>query len=175
MLAIFCRPRGRLVTDWMQFKDGDTVDVCRMPYDRMFSRTLRDASIRHKKVCRYGSLTMTEIWIDHKSKSYELGFFYTGDDYDGEFHKSTIEKWWLYKFNGLIKEPSMANKLLALVKLDKSQRRLAKVGIYDENGNLTDDGQEVLLNMLAKDNESKLIDLVKDWKDDKDCKKKSDD
>lgn len=68
----------------------------------------------------------------------------------------------------------MANKLMALVRLNKNQRKLAKAGIYDENGNLTTDGQEVLLNLLAKDKEAELVDLVKDWKD-TDKKKSKDD
>lgn len=62
----------------------------------------------------------------------------------------------------------MPNKLMSLIKLNKNQRKLEKAGIYDENGNLTRDGQEVILNLIAKDYEEKLVDLVKDWKE---CKK----
>jgi len=66
----------------------------------------------------------------------------------------------------------MANKLLGLIRLNKNQRKLQKVGIYDENGNLTPDGQEVVLNLIAKDKEAELVELSKDWKTDK--KEKSD-
>lgn len=56
----------------------------------------------------------------------------------------------------------MANKLLAALKLNKTQRTLVKAGVYDSNGNLTEDGKELVLNYLAGENESKLVELTKD-------------
>lgn len=81
----------------------------------------------------------------------------------------------LFLVNLIRENRTMANKLMALVKLNKNQRKLAKAGIYDENGNLTSDGQEVVLNLIAKDKEAELVELVKDWKDDKKSSKKDED
>lgn len=80
------------------------------------------------------------------------------------------------KAKKLLKEiQNMANALMALVRLNKNQRRLAKVGIYNENGNLTTDGQELLLNIIAKEYETRLIDLAKDWKAKEDKKRDDED
>lgn len=65
----------------------------------------------------------------------------------------------------------MANKLLSTLRLNKDQRQLAKVGVYDENGNLTEDGKELLLNHLASKHEVDLVELTKDLAK---CKDKED-
>lgn len=62
----------------------------------------------------------------------------------------------------ITRRPTMANKLLAALKLNKTQRKLVKAGVYDSNGNLTEDGKELVLNYLAGENEAKLVDLTKD-------------
>lgn len=99
--------------------------------------------------------------------------FYKSDHPTDRYQRNVYFHPKLFKPNLIKENQTMANKLMALVRLNKNQRKLAKAGVYDENGNLTPDGQEVLLNLLAKDKEAELVELVKDWKTDK--KDKSDD
>lgn len=58
--------------------------------------------------------------------------------------------------------------LLTYAKLNKDQRLLNKVGVMDTNGRLTDDGRELLLDVLAQDapTQKRLVDLAKEYKDD---------
>lgn len=47
--------------------------------------------------------------------------------------------------------------IVTFLKLDKDQRELNKAGILDDSGVLTEEGQEVLLNILIQSKEFKSI------------------
>lgn len=53
--------------------------------------------------------------------------------------------------------------VLTFLKLSKNKKILRKAGWVDDNGNLTDDGMEVLANVLLETHEAKLVDLAKDF------------
>lgn len=58
--------------------------------------------------------------------------------------------------------------IVTYAKLNKNQRTLYKVGIVDTDGHLTDEGRNVLLDMLASDaaTQTKLVDIAKEYKKD---------
>lgn len=62
--------------------------------------------------------------------------------------------------------------ILTFAKLSKEQRQLNKVGLLDDEGQLTDDGTELVLNILAQQPEiqKQLVELSKKYKDEE-CKK----
>lgn len=53
--------------------------------------------------------------------------------------------------------------VLTFLKLSKEKKVLRKAGWVDDNGNLTDDGMEVLANVLLEQHEEKLVELAKDF------------
>jgi hypothetical protein len=53
--------------------------------------------------------------------------------------------------------------VLTFLKLSKNKKILRKAGWVDDNGNLTDDGMEVLGNVLLETYEDQLVDLAKDF------------
>lgn len=71
----------------------------------------------------------------------------------------------LIRPNNKCKETTKMN-IVTYAKLNKDQRVLYKVGVIDNGGNLTQDGREILLDMLASDKEiqAKLVVLAKDFK-----------
>lgn len=161
------KPSGPRITDIEQLKEGMSVMARYRERGRVARQPIRFGYVEvetAKSVFDYD-----RIYI--RSRIDPTYSFYIGAviaPYGNDFKYYDI-----YKLNRFKEKTTMANKLMALVRLNKNQRKLAKVGIYDENGNLTADGQEVLMNLVAKEYEVKLIDLVKDWKDVK--KKKCDD
>lgn len=55
------------------------------------------------------------------------------------------------------KEEENMSGIVTFLKLDKDQRELNKAGILDDSGILTEEGQEVLLNILIQSKEFKSI------------------
>lgn len=53
--------------------------------------------------------------------------------------------------------------VLTFLKLSKNKKVLRKAGWVDDNGNLTDDGMEVLGNVLLEAHEEQLVELAKDF------------
>lgn len=169
MTLLSWKPTGRRLFHWPNLKDGQRVEG-------YFGYGSYRTNIRHgwisRKVEDYDRSSITTIYVN---------FPYLGRSVTRE---TLCSKWsfkdrWshgsgsfeLYSINLIKENMTMANKLLGLIKLNKNQRKLQKIGIYDENGNLTLDGQEVLLNLIAKDYEEKIVELTKDWKSDDDKKK----
>lgn len=65
----------------------------------------------------------------------------------------------------------MAN-VLAFLKLSKNQKILKKAGWVDENGNLTEEGFDVLGNIVLEKYESEFVELAKEFiKEQKDAVK----
>ncbi len=159
----FCRwkPKGQLIIDIHQLKDGMSVQARRYDGQRIYDGYV------HIEFAKY-EFDRDVVRILDRDSSRE---FYIGA-IDAPYINS-FKYYKIYKLNRFQRRISMSNKLMAMVRLNKNQRKLAKVGIYDENGNLTEDGQEVLLNLICKEYETKLVELAKDWRDSK--KKKDDD
>jgi len=158
------KPTGRQITDIMQLRDGQQVQAIAFYKDKRIRKKLRKAHISIKKN-EYFPYAKVFLIGPHGFITI-LGY----QPRDVKFNYMDSSK--IFAVNLIKENQSMANKLMAMVRLNKNQRKLSKAGIYDENGNLTTDGQEVLLNLIAKEYEPKLVELVKDWKEDK--KKKSD-
>jgi hypothetical protein len=57
----------------------------------------------------------------------------------------------------------MLKNVVTYLKLNKNQRTLRKASIVDDNGNLTDTGKDVLLNLLLEDNEENLANKVREY------------
>lgn len=53
--------------------------------------------------------------------------------------------------------------ILTFLKLSKNKKTLRKAGWVDDNGNLTDDGLEVLSNVLLEEHEVKMVQLARDY------------
>lgn len=65
----------------------------------------------------------------------------------------------------------MAN-VLAFLKLSKNQKILKKAGWVDENGNLTEEGFDVLGNIVLEKYEAEFVELAKEFiKEQKDAVK----
>jgi hypothetical protein len=158
------RYRGQKITDICQLKDGMSVQAFHKESRRWRREPIKDGYVKiHKPDCySYFPERYDISIIDRGGRTNRINLGTVNAPYSNDFRYYDI-----YKVNRFKEKQSMANKLMALVRLNKNQRKLTKVGIYDENGNLTDDGQEVLLNLVAKEYEPKLIELVKDWKDGK--------
>lgn len=153
-------PKGARITDIRSLKDGMSVQARR--YDK---RKIYSGFVKVKVEYRGTSYETQSIWIFDRDSDQN---FYIGAIKRSPYPDHSDFKYYqIYKLNRFKEKTSMSNKLMALVKLNRNQRKLSKVGIYDENGNLTEDGQEVLLNLIAKEYEDKLIELAKDWKDSK--------
>jgi hypothetical protein len=60
--------------------------------------------------------------------------------------------------------------LVTYLKLNTKQRTLHKAGLVDENGNLTESGTDVLLNLVLEDYTDKMVALAKEYKKDEACK-----
>lgn len=62
--------------------------------------------------------------------------------------------------------------VLAFLKLSKNQKVLKKAGWVDENGNLTDEGFDVLGNIVLEKYEAEFVELAKEFiKEQKDAVK----
>jgi len=153
------RPTGLQITNIDELKEGMSVQARRYDGKKIFDGYVK---IKFGK----GVYEHDIYWIFNRegSKNFYIGAKNAPHGNDFKYYK-------IYKLNRFQRRTSMSNKLMAMVRLNKNQRKLAKVGVYDENGNLTEDGQEVLLNLVAKEYESKLIELAKDFKDSKKSKK----
>ena len=147
------------ITDINQLKEGMSVQARR--YDRL---KIYNGYVHVKEAKTEWDRDIYWIFNREGSKNFYIGAKDAQYGNDFKYYK-------IYKLNRFQRRTSMSNKLMAMVRLNKNQRKLAKVGVYDENGNLTEDGQEVLLNLVAKEYESKLIELAKDFKDSKKSKK----
>lgn len=172
---LFRSPHGRKITELNQLVHGETLVV--YPYARL-SSSLFLQGYRATVVIETNEYTTDykltglvghrDIPLGRVSKP-RLGGYFVSSIYDNDYvrdHK-------IYKLNQIKENESMANKLMSALKLNKDQRKLSKAGVYDENGNLTADGQELMLNWLAKKHEAELVVLVKDFTQDK--KKKNED
>lgn len=72
------------------------------------------------------------------------------------------------------KEDTMKN-VVAFLRLNKDQRAMRKAGLVDDNGNLTEDGKTVLLNLLLEDKVTEMAQAARDYnKGDKDENKEKD-
>lgn len=157
------QPTGRRLLRLEELRNGMSVQA--IGYVKISKKKIKEGTIQFEY----------EPWLDGGASVYlkdlnsdfkaHLGYLEGTGQWDKKHDSMHAHR--IYVHNKLKENTTMANKLMALVKLNKNQRKLAKAGIYDENGNLTVDGQEVLLNMLAKDHEDKLVELVKDFKTDK--------
>jgi hypothetical protein len=168
--ALSWKPTGRRLYHWPDLEDGRRVQgyYGSGPY----REPIKDGIIERES--RFYDFDQTKI------ERVYVRFTYQGSVIRELLCRKNYGRWQhgyahfeLFTVNLIKENQSMANKLLGLIKLNKNQRKLQKVGIYDENGNLTADGQEVVLNLIAKDYEARLVELSKDWKIDD--KKKSED
>lgn len=172
-MGIFWKPRGRRIHGFQALRDGQRVQG----YYSESRYPIRDGRIE-RSVEDYGSFKIERIYIvftysgtrsvrnpvAHRS-TYSVGLLDDRKRFWGPWTREWSQ-FELYTTNLIWENMNMANKLMALIKLNKNQRKLQKVGIYDENGNLTEDGKEVVMNLWARDNEDKLVELTRDWKTD---------
>jgi hypothetical protein len=159
------QPKGRRLYDLEDLRDGQRVQAIAYYNQRSIRQKIKKGVIvfEYDKWLDGGAgVYLKSLTGDFKS---HLGYWNSDGSFDSSHRNMQHSK--IYLHNRFKENQSMANKLMALVKLNKNQRKLAKAGIYDENGNLTPDGQEVVLNLIAKDKEAELVELVKDWKTDK--------
>jgi hypothetical protein len=125
--------------------------------------------IHHARIQVKIDQNITTVYLlDPKKLLRELGWIYKGGAW---FRNYSINLHCVRNpILNLIKDNSLSNKLLSVLHLNKDQRKLSKAGVYDSNGNLTTDGQELVLNLLAKEYEEKLVELVEPLlKKKKDC------
>lgn len=131
-----------------------------------YKEKLRCGRIRLQKKVDYfnpsGPSRVEEVYLEFGENKYKLG---ERDIVGSVFHSSVsrIELYQLSSNRCNRKGTKMTNKLLAALKLTRDHRKLHKAGVYDNNGNLTDDGSELLLNFLAKKYETDLVALTKDF------------
>ncbi len=172
-------PTGRRLSHWPDLVDGQQVQgYCITSGNR---RPFRTGWIS-REVEDWNSFKTDTVYINYEYRGSICKeilckrYFDSDSGYkDESWQRRSYNTFELYSVNLIKENQTMANKLLGLIRLDKNQRKLQKVGIYDENGNLTPDGQEVVLNLIAKDKEAQLVELSKDWKTEKDKKDKSED
>ncbi len=161
---MFWHPEGQYIEDWRTLQNGSWVNGYYRKWQAIFPHKFRNGTIE-LKVKDYGEgITSVDVYLHTPNWSEHLGHY--GTDHLGKleiFSRATLNKYVIYRKSKFNKgKTSMANKLLSVLRLNKNQRALAKAGVYDENGNLTDDGQELLLNLLAQKHEQELVDLTKD-------------
>lgn len=63
--------------------------------------------------------------------------------------------------------------VLTFLKLNKNKKIMRKAGWVDDNGNLTDDGAEVLMNVLLEEKEESMAELAKEFVKEKKCNESS--
>lgn len=63
--------------------------------------------------------------------------------------------------------------VLTFLKLNKNKKIMRKAGWVDDNGNLTDDGAEVLMNVLLEEKEESIAELAKEFVKEKKCNESS--
>lgn len=163
------KPTGKRLFRLEDLKDGMSVEA--ITYPRITKRKIKHGAIQF----RY------DLWLDGEAVVYlkdldsdfEACLGYTDRTTRSGFdvRHNNMGDHRIYVRNLIKRRPTMANKLLSTLRLNKDQRQLAKVGVYDENGNLTEDGKELLLNHLASKHEVDLVELTKDLAK---CKDKED-
>lgn len=138
-----------------KYKVGDLVKVV---YDDNYGRTMAEQSCS-PYVGKQGKILSINGWgNDAKTYPYVVEGLPTG---------LSEEEIKLISHKG---EERM--NILTFAKLSKEQRQLNKVGLLDDEGQLTDDGTELVLNILAQQPEiqKQLVELSKKYKDEE-CKK----
>jgi hypothetical protein len=161
------KPTGQRLYRLEDLRDGMSVEA--IAYPRISKHKIKHGVIQFRRNSWLNGEAV--IYLKDLDDAFDACLGYT-DKTSFDLRHNNMDDHRIYVRNLIKRRPTMANKLLSTLRLNKDQRQLAKVGVYDENGNLTEDGKELLLNHLAAANEKELVELTKDLAK---CKDKEDD